>query len=103
MNRVDLSVTAHEVKPLRYTPAGLPVVELLLQYAGEVLEAGQARQVNFSLTALALGELAHFLADTPLGAGLKLQGFLAAARKGSSKLILHIQHAERLHGGAAVV
>jgi len=103
MNRVDLSATAHEVKPLRYTPAGLPVVEMELQYAGQVQEAGQARQVNFSVTARALGDMARLLADTPLGAGLKLQGFLAAARKGSGKLVLHIQHAERFHGGAVVV
>jgi len=41
------------------------------------------------------------LADTPLGASLSIEGFLAPARKGSNKLVLHIQQANRVFAGGA--
>jgi len=103
VNQVSLTATAHEVKALRYTPAGLPVVEMLLDHASDVVEAGQPRHVAFQFSALALGEMALLLADAPLGAQLRLQGFLAAARKGSGKIVLHVQQAQRLFSGSVVV
>jgi len=98
-----LNATAQEVKALRYTPAGLPVVEILLAHTSQVQEAGRARRVAFELSALALGDAALLLADTPLGARLQLRGFLAPARKGSSKIVLHIQQALRCHGEPVTV
>jgi len=98
-----LTATAQEVKALRYTPAGLPVVELLLDHASDVMEAGQSRRVALQLSAIALGDMALLLADTPLGSGLHVQGFLAPVRKGYSKIVLHIQAARRLQADAVVV
>ena len=94
-----------ELQPLRYTPAGIPALELTFEHESEVQEAGQARRVAFQARAIALGDTAHLLADVPLGARLQLEGFLAASRKGSRRLILHIQKAERLFpgSGSAVV
>ncbi len=94
-----------EIQALRYTPAGVPALELTLEHESEVHEAGQARRVAFQAKAVALGNTAHQLADTPLGARLDLEGFFAAARKGSSRLVLHIQKAERSYpgSGSAVV
>jgi len=103
VNQVVLTATAQEVKALRYTPAGLPVVELLLDHASQVLEAGQLRRVALQLPAVALGDMALLLTDTPLGSGLHVRGFLAPARKGSGRIVLHIQEARRLHVGAVVV
>jgi len=103
VNQVALTATAQEVKALRYTPAGLPVVEMLLDHASEVLEAGQLRRVAFQLPAVALGDMALLLADAPLGAGLHVQGFLAPMRKGSGKMVLHVQQAQRAQAGAVAV
>lgn len=105
MNRVLLTATVVELHPLRYTPAGVPALELGLEHESEVQEAGQPRRVTFLVRAIALGDNAHLLADSPLGCQLQLEGFLAAARKGSSRLVLHIQKAERRHpgSGSAVV
>ncbi|NYT26241.1 primosomal replication protein N [Alcaligenaceae bacterium] len=105
MNRILLTAAVVELQPLRYTPAGVAALELTLAHESEVHEAGQARRVNFQAKAIALGDTAHLLADVPLGAGLELEGFLAAARKGSNRLILHIQKATRSYpgsGGATV-
>lgn len=105
MNRILLTASVVELQPLRYTPAGVPALELMLEHESEVQEAGQARRAVFQARAIALGNTAHQLADTPLGARLELEGFLAAARMGSSRLVLHIQKAERLFpgSGSAVV
>jgi len=94
MNQLVLTAVAQEVKTLRYTPAGLPVVEILLDHASQVLEAGQTRHIAFQLAAVALGDMALRLANTPLGSGLRVQGFLAPVRKGSGKMVLHIQQAD---------
>jgi len=101
VNQIVLTATALEVKPLRYTPAGLPAVEIVLAHESEVSEAGHMRRVELVLTAIALGDIALLLADTPLGAHLSITGFLAPARKGSNKLVLHIQQANRIFAGGA--
>lgn len=104
MNQLILTATTLQVEPLRYTPAGLPAIEMQLDHASEVQEAGRTRRIEMELSAVALGDMALLLADTPLGASLSIQGFLAPARKGSKKLVLHIQQADRIYaGGASVV
>jgi len=101
VNQLVLTATAQEVSPLRYTPAGLPAVEMALSHESEVQEAGHPRRVELAISAVALGDVAMLLADTPLGASLSVQGFLAPARKGSNKLVLHIQQANRVFAGGA--
>jgi len=85
---------------LRYTPAGLPVLEMVLGHESDVLQAGHQRRVEMSLTATATGDIALMLADIALGTPLLVNGFLAAARKGSSRLVLHIQQADRAMSGS---
>ncbi|MGB6105161.1 MAG: primosomal replication protein N [Pusillimonas sp.] len=101
MNQLVLTATAIEVKPLRYTPAGLPAVEITLSHESEVQEAGHMRRIELVLPAVALGDIALLLADTPLGAFLSIQGFIAPSRKGSNKVVLHIQQADRVFAGGA--
>ena len=101
MNQFVLTATTLEVKPLRYTPAGLPAVEMVLSHESEVQEAGHMRRIELVLSAVALGDIALLLSDTPLGASLSIQGFMAPARKGSNKLVLHIQQANRIFAGGA--
>lgn len=59
------------------------------------------RRIELVLAAVALGDIALLLADTPLGASLTIQGFIAPVRKGSTKLVLHIQQADRIFAGGA--
>jgi len=76
---------------LRYTPAGLPALDLSLHHDSQVMEAGQARKVVCDLKALAIGPLAEKLNRTELGAQLHIQGFLGMTRNGRG-VLLHIQH-----------
>lgn len=93
MNRLQIIATVLECQPLRYTPAGLAVLEMLLAHESEVTEAGRPRQVELTIPALAMGDLARMLNGTPLGTALRIEGFLAPTRKGSSRLRLHMQQA----------
>jgi primosomal replication protein N len=87
-----------EKKPLRYTPAGIPVAEGRLEHQSEQLEARQERQVYCEIPVLALGDLANLLAAAVIGAELRLEGFLMTRSRNSKTLVLHVQTIEFLEG-----
>lgn len=84
---------------MRYTPAGLPVLDMVLEHASTVIEAGVNRTIEMTINAVALGDTAHQLSGTPMGTGLLVNGFIAPARKGSGKLVVHILTARRTDAG----
>ena len=79
-----------EIQTLRYTPAGLPALNLRLEHASSVTEAGQARQVKAAVKAVALGTMAERLAKQATGSVWKFSGFLATPRNGKN-VVFHIQ------------
>jgi primosomal replication protein N len=93
VNQTILSARIAEATPLRYTPAGLPALDLLLDHESETLEAGQRRQVKMAIKAVAFGTQAETLARQAIGGGFRFTGFLAAARGGKHP-VLHIQSFE---------
>lgn len=96
MNQCVLTAQVLEIQPLRYTPAGLPALEMLLAHESEVVEATLPRKVELTIPAVALGDLALYLSDLPLGCSVQIEGFLAPVRKGSSRLKLHLSSVTRL-------
>ena len=58
MNRVLITAQIIERKALRYTPAGLPALDLVLQHESEVTEAQLSRKVKLDIKAVAIGEIA---------------------------------------------
>ncbi|MCX8145323.1 MAG: primosomal replication protein N [Azovibrio sp.] len=98
LNRVQIEGRLCEKKPLRYTPVGLPVAEARLDHRSEQSEAGLPRQVTCEIPLIALGPQANCLAAAPLGAALRLAGFLAARSRNSKTLVLHVQAIEFLEG-----
>jgi primosomal replication protein N len=90
VNQVLLSARIAETQSLRYTPAGIPALDLRLEHESEALEAGQARQVKLAIKAVAFGAAAETLARQAIGAGFRFTGFLAAPRGGKHP-VLHIQ------------
>lgn len=93
MNRTVLSARLVERQALRYTPAGLPALNLTLQHEGEVSEDGQARKVSLEIRALGIGEVTRALSAMALGSSGIFAGFLAAARNGRG-VVLHITSVE---------
>ena len=94
MNRVVLSAQLVQRGVMRYTPAGIPALDLVLRHESELSENGQLRKVSFEIRALALGDVTQPLAAMSLGDAALLGGFLAAGRNGRS-VQFHITTFER--------
>jgi primosomal replication protein N len=90
VNQLRLSAVVVQVQSLRYTPAGIPAVNMVLEHESTVTELDQPRQVKLQLRAVAFGAQAETLARTGLDTRLALQGFLANARNGKG-VVFHIQ------------
>lgn len=90
MNKLVLSGTVTAIEPLRYTPAGLPLLSLVLHHVSENTEAGLKRQVECEVNAVLMGELAK--ANILLGSQIKAAGFLAKRSAKSTQLVMHIQN-----------
>ena len=89
-NSLVLTASVAELGALRYTPAGLPAIDLKLEHESTVEEAGRPRQVKAALKAVAFGGIAERLARQALGSLWRFQGFLATPGNGKHP-VLHIQ------------
>ena len=83
---------------MRFTPAGIPVVEFKVTHESEQDEAGKKRKVQAEMPAIAFDAQARLIAGSKLGVEARLQGFLAAKSKRSRRLVLHVNHIEFAEG-----
>jgi primosomal replication protein N len=90
VNCFELDALIEEVKPIRYTPAGVPALDLWLEHESVVEEAGTARVVKLRMRAVALGSLAETLSRQAVGSSWRFRGFLATSRNGKG-VVLHLQ------------
>ena len=90
VNQLVLTACVAELGALRFTPAGLPAVDLRLEHESTVSEAGQPRQIKAAVKAVAFGAVAERLARQGLGSLWRFQGFLATPGNGKHP-VLHIQ------------
>ncbi len=89
-NSLVLTACVAELGALRFTPAGLPAIDLRLEHESTVTEAAQPRQIKAALKAVAFGSVAERLAKQALGSLWRFQGFLATPGNGKHP-VLHIQ------------
>jgi primosomal replication protein N len=75
---------------LRFTPAGVPVVECVIGHRSEQIEAGGARRVECEIPAIALGDPARWIEQAAPGMAVRLSGFLAARSKNGKQPRLHV-------------
>lgn len=94
MNHLVLRAVVAELAAMRYTPAGLPALDLRLEHESQVREAGQSRQIKLELKAVAFGATAEQLARLSVGSCWQFTGFLGNTRNGKG-LLLHIQQIEQ--------
>lgn len=90
MNKLLLSGTVTALEPLRYTPAGLPLLSFVISHVSQNSEAGLTRQVECEMSAVLIGELAKI--NMMLGSQIKAAGFLAKRSAKSMQLVMHIQN-----------
>ena len=90
VNQLALTACVAELGALRFTPSGLPAIDLKLEHESMISDAGQPRQVKAALKAVAFGSVAERLARQALGSLWRFQGFLATPGNGKYP-VLHIQ------------
>ena len=75
---------------LRYTPAGIPILDARLEHRSECVEAYRPRQVELEMPVVFAGRLAETADRLSVGRELSLTGFLAPRRKAGKLLVLHV-------------
>jgi len=90
VNQVRLTACIAEASPLRYTPAGIPALNVVLEHESEIVESGTSRKVKLSVRAVAFGALAETTGQLELGKLHLFTGFMINART-SKSIVLHIQ------------
>jgi primosomal replication protein N len=98
-NRTELAGRLLERGSLRYTPAGVPVIEFRIDHASEQIEAALPRRVECELACVALGPTALLLKEAQPGMALTARGFLAARSLKQKTPVLHVtmvEFAERI-------
>ena len=89
MNRFLLAATLVQRSALRYTPAGLPALDLALKHESTVSEDGQPRRVSMEMRAVAIGAVTQPLAAMAMGQGGSFARFITSTRNGRG-LLFHI-------------
>ena len=89
MNRLVLTAQLLERGALRYTPAGLPALDLSLKHESQVTQDGQARQVFFEIKARAIGAVTRQVAGLEMGSTHGFAGFLGSQRNGRG-VVFHV-------------
>jgi primosomal replication protein N len=77
------------VDVLRFTPAGLAILDLELKHVSIQQEAGHDRRVEVIIPVRASGQLAEAMQQLPLGKPLSVQGFLAHRSIKNRSVVLH--------------
>ena len=89
MNRLVLTAQMVGRGALRYTPAGLPALDLSLKHESEAMQDGKTRKVWFEIKARALGEITQRVAGIELGSTHGFAGFLGSQRNGRG-IVFHV-------------
>ena len=89
-NFLVLSACIAEADAMRYTPSGLPALNVRLEHTSQQMQVGSNRNVTVVLKAVAYGAVAESLARQAIGSVWRFQGFMANALKGKS-VVFHIQ------------
>lgn len=94
MNLLQITATIAQVYPLRYTPAGLPALDVVLEHESLVTDTGTPRQVKVSLRAVTFGTQAETLLKASMDVEWIFSGYLGMSRNGKG-IVFHIQDIHR--------
>ena len=102
MNRLVLTAQVVERGALRYTPAGLPALDLNLKHESSVTQDGKPRQVSVEIKARAIGEITKRLLDAEMGSEHGFSGFLGSQRNGRG-VVFHVTEFDRAEAQLSVI
>jgi primosomal replication protein N len=93
-NRVQLGGQVAAREPLRYSPAGVPILTLELLHQSRQQEGGAPRQAAVEIELVAIGEVARRLDAVLPGHRITVTGFLANRSRRSRRVVLHVNEFE---------
>ena len=93
-NEVALSGELTAIEPLRYTPAGVPLLNFRLLHRSQQAEAGVKRQVECEVNGVAMAEVAVALSRLKPGQAARVKGFLNRRNRMSAQLVFHATDAQ---------
>jgi primosomal replication protein N len=93
-NRLEIEGEVVALDLLRYTPAGIPLVNITFRHTSIQNEAGMKRQAECEIQAVAMDELAKKAVKLSIGEQIKVVGFLARKSLKNDRLMLHINELE---------
>jgi primosomal replication protein N len=83
---------------LRYTPAGTPAIDFVLEHSSLQSEAGSERRAQCKITAVALGDAAVKVRALSTNRTVRITGFLAQRGRSEQQVVLHATMAEQAGG-----
>jgi primosomal replication protein N len=97
-NRLVLTATVAREDALRFTPAGMPVLEMWLGHHSRQQEAGFERDVSCEIQAVLVGDSARQWAGKLMGRDVDVAGFISQRSMKNPRLVLHIEYVELVKG-----
>lgn len=92
-NEFELGGELTAIEPLRYTPAGIPLLGFRLLHRSQQVEAGLKRQVECEVNGVAMAEVAVALSHLKPGQAARVKGFLNRKNRMSTQLVFHATEA----------
>ena len=89
-NRFTLSGRLVECQVVRYSPAGIALLNARLAHQSQQSEAGSKRQLEFEVELLFAGDNALSASRLAPGQELRVAGFVAPRRKLGKSLLFHV-------------
>ncbi len=93
-NSVRLTGELSDCGPLRYSPAGIPILEFRMIHSSTQMEAGMQRKVEFEIEGVAAAETAIRLSGLQKGNPVTMEGFLAKKGQRNREIVFHATHFE---------
>lgn len=97
-NQTQLAGHLLERGALRYTPAGIAVLEFVIGHVSQQIEAETTRTVECELACIAAGTPAKLLSKGKQGDSVLVSGFLAARSLKRRTPVLHVTTIEFVEG-----
>jgi primosomal replication protein N len=102
MNRLVLEAQLVERSALRYTPAGLPALDLRLAHESELIQDGIPRKLSLEIRAKAVGRITQEIVGIEIGSRCGFAGFLGSMRNGRG-IVFHVAEVSKGTARAAAI
>jgi primosomal replication protein N len=97
-NLLALTATVHREDPLRYTPIGLPILEVWLNHKSRQMIHDFTRDITCEIQAILIGEDAKKFFGKLAGKIVHVTGFLSQRGFRNPRIVLNIEHVKFLEG-----